>query len=220
MIRQTQHSSLHCPLCYHGNVHPFFTDRNRDYLRCPCCSLVFVPQRFWLSPEEERATYDLHENDALDPGYRKFLSRLSTPLLERLAGQRQGLDFGCGPGPALSMLLERKGHRVKLYDPLYYNDPSILKSTYDFICATEVVEHLHEPAATWSMLFNMLKPEGWLGIMTKLVWDREAFGKWHYIRDLTHVCFYSKTTFIYLAKRFSAEIHFTAADVILMRKRG
>lgn len=215
---QADWKALHCPLCSHGKVELFHDDTARQYLRCYHCELVFVPERFWLSLEEEKATYDLHENDVNDPGYQQFLTRLSGPLLERLAGPQQGLDFGCGPGPALSMLLEANGHRVKLYDPMYHNDPSALAISYDFICATEVIEHLHYPAATWSTLFSLLKPEGWLGIMTKLVRNKSAFAQWHYIRDLTHVCFYSKATFTYLAQLFNAELYYAATDVILLKK--
>jgi hypothetical protein len=46
----------------------------------------------------------------LDVGYRRFLSQLADPLLQRLACSTmsttttttyRGLDYGCGPGPAL-----------------------------------------------------------------------------------------------------------------------
>ena len=69
-----------CPLCRETAPELFFEDKNRTYLRCRNCMLVFVPTRFRLSAQEERATYDLHQNDAQDPGYRRFLSRLSRPL--------------------------------------------------------------------------------------------------------------------------------------------
>lgn len=208
-----------CPLCRETASESFFEDKNRTYLRCMNCMLVFVPPRFWLSAEEERATYDLHQNDAQDSGYRHFLSRLSQPLLDRLGSDQKGLDFGCGPGPALSVLLREHGHRVDLYDPFYYNDASVFSRTYDFICATEVVEHLHDPEKVFIAIFNMLRTGGWLGIMTKQVRDVQAFRNWHYIRDLTHVCFYSRRTFECLAQRFNARLHFAADDVILFNKR-
>lgn len=210
----------HCPLCGHKNLDSFYQDKSRIYLRCLYCKLVFVPKRFWLSADDEKATYDLHENDPNDQGYRHFLSRLSTPLLKRLAPKLVGLDFGCGPGPTLSILLNEHGHQVDLYDPFYHNDPSVFHKNYDFICATEVVEHLHEPEKDFAALFKMIKQGGWLGIMTKLVIDRDAFGQWHYIRDMTHICFYSRSTFEYLAQRFEAEINFIENDVILLRKNG
>ena len=111
------------------------------------------------------------------------------------------------------------GHRVDLYDPFYYNDTSVFARTYDFICATEVVEHLHDPEKEFAVMFNMLKTNGWLGIMTKQVRYVQAFRNWHYIRDLTHVCFYSRRTFVFLAQRFNARRHFAADDVILFNKR-
>lgn len=139
--------------------------------------------------------------------------------MEKLETKRQGLDFGCGPGPALSLMLEEQGHQVALFDRHYHNDPAVLEKQYDFICATEVVEHLHEPQKEFARLFALLKKEGWLGIMTKLVLDRQAFSRWHYIRDLTHICFYSRDTFEYLARHFNAELSFRDKDVILLQKK-
>ena len=208
-----------CPLCHQDHTTLFFEDTQRRYLSCSDCGLVFVPERFWLNAEEEKSVYDLHENDAQDQGYRKFLSRLSTPLLDRLDAGQRGLDFGCGPGPTLSLLLEKEGHRMDLYDPFYYNDPSIFKKRYDFICATEVVEHLHHPGTVFRTLFKMVRPGGWLAIMTKLVIDARAFRQWHYIRDLTHVCFYNRRTFDYIARRFDASLECVDKDAILLQKR-
>jgi len=218
-IRKKKDHPSHCPLCSNKNVISFFEDPKRAYLRCLHCNLVFVPKPYWLSPEDEKATYDLHENNEQDPGYRQFLSRLSTPLLKKLNSKQKGLDFGCGPGPTLSAILKEQGHQVDLYDPFYHNDPSVLHKNYDFICATEVVEHMRDPDKDFSALFQMLKPDGWLGIMTKLVIDQDAFSQWHYIRDMTHICFFSRSTFEYLAQRFNADLNFVANDVILINKK-
>lgn len=213
------HDASCCPLCGSEDQSLFFEDKQRTYLRCSHCQLVFVPRHFWLSTAAQKTTYDLHENDPQDKGYRQFLSRLSVPLLKRLNSKQKGLDFGCGPGPALSTLLAEHGHRVDLYDPFYYKNPMVFNQTYDFICATEVVEHLDDPDQTFTTLFEMLRPSGWLGIMTKLVIDDRLFGQWHYIRDLTHICFYSRFTFEYLARRYDAALEVVAKDVILLNKQ-
>lgn len=207
---------MNCPLCSESTSQHYHSDSVRDYFQCQYCALVFVPEQFWLPPDEEKAIYDLHRNDPQDQGYRRFLSRLSNPLLDRLEEGTQGLDFGCGPGPTLSLILEEAGCEMVIYDPAYYNDPSVLQKQYDFICATEVVEHLHNPAGEFSQLFSMLKSGGWLGIMTKLVKDRQAFANWHYTRDLTHVCFFSKETFLFLSAHYNAELSFHGSDVILL----
>ncbi len=55
--------------------------------------------------------------------------------------------------------------------------------------------------------------------MTKLVIDKEAFRSWHYIRDMTHISFYSRPTFEYIAEQFNAELTFISSDVILLMKK-
>ena len=213
-----KHRFCACSLCSSVNVSPFFEDKKRAYLRCENCKLVFVPSDYWLNEHEERAIYNLHKNTATDQGYRKFLSRLSDPLLTRLSPKCTGLDFGCGPGPTLSVILEEAGHRVDLYDFFYFNAPDLLRKKFDFITATEVVEHLNSPDREFRKLFSMLNPGGLLAIMTKLVIDLDAFSQWHYIRDLTHVCFYDQRTFEYLAQRFEAKLYLIEKDVIFLKK--
>jgi len=206
-----------CPLCRCADTAAYFKDKHRAYRQCCKCLLVFVPQQFHLPPSAEKAEYDLHLNNPADAGYRKFLSRLTDPLQERITAGSSGLDFGCGPGPALAEMLTEAGHKVALYDPYYQPDTSVLEQDYDFICATEVVEHLRIPADEFRRLFALLRPGGILAIMTKLVRNQQAFAGWHYIRDLTHICFYSRKSFRWLAQHYAAEVEFIGADVILLR---
>lgn len=208
--------ALHCPLCGGGQTSSFHSDRRRSYLRCGQCELVFVPARYWLAREAERAEYDLHRNAVGERGYEAFLSRLALPLAARLKTGASGLDFGCGPAPALAHMLEREGFSVSLYDSFYRPDAAALARPYDFICATEVVEHLHRPGAELDRLWSLLAPGGWLGVMTKLVRDREAFASWHYKNDPTHVCFFSRRTWQWWARRQGASLDIIGADVILL----
>lgn len=209
---------VQCPLCHCCDFEPFFQDQTRSYIQCDACRLVFVPVSHRITLEEERRIYDLHQNDPEDQDYRQFLSRLSSPLLERITPGQTGLDFGCGPGPALPAMLEEKGFKVDLYDLHYHNDPGVFRKRYDFICATEVVEHLRDPGSVFDNLFSLLNSGGWLGIMTKLVIDKQAFSRWHYIRDLTHICFYSRKTLEDIARRFNARLELVAEDAFLFRK--
>ena len=212
-------NTFNCPLCRSSDIHPFHDDKKRNYFQCTRCMIVFVPDIFWLNSKDEKAEYDLHENCTSDPGYQKFISRLSIPLLNRLSPQSVGLDFGCGPDPALPVLIEEHGHQMNRFDPFYHNTPTVLNTSYDFICATEVAEHFKDPCTEFSKLFNVLKPNGWMGIMTKLVTNKTAFKNWHYIRDNTHICFYYKITFEYIAHTFKADLEIIGNDVILMKKR-
>ncbi|RRJ85390.1 class I SAM-dependent methyltransferase [Aestuariirhabdus litorea] len=197
---------------------PFHQDTRRHYLRCPHCQLVQVPARYHLSPEHEQAEYALHNNDPVDRGYRRFLSRLSVPLSERLSPGAEGLDFGCGPGPALAMMLEEQGFSMTLYDLYFADHPEHLCRQYDFITATEVVEHLSQPGQTLQALWSCLRPGGWLGLMTKMVTSEEAFARWHYIRDPTHIAFFSRETFIFWCRQQRATVEFVGSDVILLHK--
>lgn len=212
-------SSCPCPLCGHRDGNGFHRDRRREYLRCPVCALVYVPADSHLDTAAEKSVYDLHENDPADAGYRRFLSRLSEPLLQRL-GERsaRGLDFGCGPGPALAQIMREAGHTVALYDPYYFPDTAVLAGDYDFIMATEVVEHLAAPGLELERLWRLLRPGGVLGLMTKLVIDQQAFRSWHYISDPTHICFFSEETLQWWAARVDAELELVAADAVLLRK--
>jgi hypothetical protein len=171
-----------------------------------------------VTPQREKEEYDLHENSPVDEGYVRFLGRFSAPFLRCLPLRQQGLDFGCGPSPVLATILEKSGHRVALYDPVYQNDKSVLGATYDFIAATEVVEHFRNPEKEFVGLFNLLLPGGLLGIMTKMTRDIAAFATWHYIRDVTHISFYSRETFTYLGNAFGASVTFVGDDVILLQK--
>lgn len=209
---------MHCPLCQHDLIIFYHQDARRSYHQCRRCALVFVPPAERLSPVAEKAYYDLHQNDPRDVGYRNFLSRLFTPMCERVPVPAKGLDFGSGPGPALSLMFAEAGYDMAIYDPCYAPDSSVLQQRYDLVTASEVVEHLFRPGEVLAQLYGLLRPGGWLGLMTKMVIDQAAFSGWHYKRDPTHVCFFSRETFAWWADQFGCDVSFCGQDVILLRK--
>ena len=207
-----------CPLCGENAVEPYTADRLRTYWICSRCRLVFVPEKYHVSDAQEKARYDEHNNDPDDPGYRKFLSRLADPLCQKLPSGASGLDFGCGPGPALAAMLREQGFETAVYDKFYAADGRVLEKTYDFITATEVLEHLCQPGKDLNRLWQILRPGGIFGIMTKLVKDKAAFDNWHYKRDTTHVCFFSAETLLWLGDFLRAQVEFINSDVVLLYK--
>jgi hypothetical protein len=180
--------------------------------------LIFVSREDLLSKEEEKARYDLHQNDPKDEGYRHFLGQFINPFIQRIGPPPQkGLDFGSGPGPVLSMMLEAKGYQMTLYDPYYAPTIDALQKSYDFVTCTETVEHFHDPGKEWELLVNLVKPGGWLGIMTQLVEDIDDFPKMHYITDMTHVSFFSRETFRFLAKKDNLHVEFQGDNLIFFK---
>ena len=207
-----------CPLCFSGESAFFHRDKQREFFRCRQCALVFVPTQSHLSKADEKSYYDLHQNSPLDSGYRTFLERLSKPLLKQLEPGSQGLDFGSGPGPTLSLILEEAGHRVGLYDPFYAPDEGVFTHQYDFITSSEVVEHLKKPGCELNRLLTLAKPGGVLAIMTKRVFNEAAFARWHYKNDPTHIVFFSEQTFHWMGKQWQVDAVFHDTDVVFFNK--
>jgi SAM-dependent methyltransferase len=210
---------LSCPLCRRDAV-AFCADRRRAFYRCGHCELIFADPASHLGHGEEKAVYDLHCNDPADTRYRAFLARLAEPLRARLTPGMEGLDYGCGPGPTLGLMLREAGMWVQDYDPLYRPDAALLERQYDFVTCTEVVEHFREPGVEWPRLARLVRPGGWLGIMTWLAEsaDAQAFQRWGYKGDPTHVAFYSPATLDWLGRALGFEVWRLDERVILMRR--
>ena len=210
---------MNCPLCRQPHCPAFASAEGRDYFRCQRCELTFLDPAQRPDPDSEKAYYALHENDPDDPGYRTWLDRLAIPLCQQLNNPSNGLDFGCGPGPALARTLEERGHQMAVYDPLFAADASVLRWQYDFVTCTEVVEHFHQPAKEFELLARLVRPNGLLAIMTGLLHDRIDFHKWHYRRDPTHVSFYRAQTFQFIGRLHSmTPLSILDNGVIILRK--
>ncbi|MFK8011446.1 MAG: class I SAM-dependent methyltransferase [Marinicellaceae bacterium] len=209
---------MNCPLCLKSKVSDFYADKKRLYWQCQDCLLVFVDQNHYLDAHHEKAVYDLHENSADDIGYRNFLNKLLIPLAKKIKPNSLGLDFGSGPGPAISAILSELGFKVYNFDLYYANSPELLKLEYDFITCTEVIEHLYHPYNEIDSLYKILKPGGFMGIMTKRLTNHQAFKTWHYKNDPTHVCFYSDETFEFIANHWGFYLELINSDTIILEK--
>jgi hypothetical protein len=207
-----------CPLCGTPGAAPCHCDDARAWLRCPACALVFVPARHHLTPAQEKQRYDFHQNDPHDAGYRRFLARMFEPLAYRLAPGAAGLDYGCGPGPVLARMFEDAGFSMAVYDPYYAPDTGALQRQYDFVTCTETAEHFARPGAEWARIAGLVRPGGWIGVMTSLHDDAPSFADWYYKNDPTHVCFYARQTFEWLAHRHQWTPQYLSGSVILLQR--
>lgn len=207
-----------CPVCGAPGSSLFLSVEGRDYRRCGTCAGRFLDRRQLPSRDVEYAHYLHHENHPDDPGYRRFLSKLAVPLLARLPSASRGLDYGCGPGPALAAMLREAGHEMALYDPFFHPDPQALEQSYDFVTCTETAEHFHRPAEEFGRLMALVRPGGWVAIMTCFQTDDARFRDWHYRKDPTHVVFYREETLRHLAAARGWLCEVPVKNVALMRR--
>lgn len=191
----------HCPLC--GGAAPFrpLADRwGRHHWLCPGCSLIFTDRAELPDPDRAAARYALHRNGPGDPGYLDFLRRATSAAAPHLPPGARALDYGCGPGPALHVLLAELGVPCDNWDPCFFPDPPPL-DRYPAVFATEVVEHFLSPAADWADLVRRVVPGGLLVVMTSLWTSLDAFPSWSYANDFTHVSFHHADTLRWIARR-------------------
>lgn len=207
---------MNCPLCKDADTVYFFREDQGLYHRCQTCYYLFLDKKHYLSAEEEKSIYDLHENNPEDKSYRKFLGRLLGPLGGFLKQQSKGLDYGCGPGPAISAIMDEKDHQVVNYDHFYFNDRHLLDDKYDFITMTEVIEHLQDPLNVLELLKSLLVKDGVLGIMTKIYTEEMDFKNWYYRKDPTHIGFYSTRTLNWLEDYFQLEKIYSDNDNVII----
>jgi SAM-dependent methyltransferase len=217
-MQQSEIAPNECIVCRSQTVVAFQTIQSRVYWRCNTCRATFLEPSQMPDRQTEQREYSLHENDPQGTGYQRFLNRLIHPLLRQFDTPMVGLDYGCGPGPAMTELLTDTGHIIHLYDPVFRSDESLLKRTYDFITCTEVVEHFHHPADEFARLDRLLRPGGWLGILTCFQTRDEKFRDWHYRRDPTHVVFYREETMRYLAAHYDWQCQIPEKDVAIFQK--
>jgi SAM-dependent methyltransferase len=178
--------------------------RKRLLRLCSACRLVFAATADLPAPEAERERYAKHRNGPDDAGYVAFLRQAVAPALPFLKPEMRGLDYGCGHTPTLHLLLKEAGLRCENYDVFFF--PEWPAGSFDFLFATEVVEHFHRPADEWPRMLALLKPGGILTVMTAPWMDLDAFRTWGYASDETHVAFYHRESLEWIFARFGLTV--------------
>jgi hypothetical protein len=152
---------VNCPLCLSDTCRVYFEEKShlgyRKFWCCEACGVIFLDPALRMNQAEAKKRYDFHRNSPEDPHYRAFLSRLLDPLQKYLPPGACGLDYGCGPGPAIRFIMQARGLEVSNFDPIYFPNEELLDAQYDFITCTEVLEHLGNPRAVFQKLHGMLK---------------------------------------------------------------
>jgi hypothetical protein len=217
-----------CPLC--GEVSVFFIQLPaRPVYECPRCELRFVPKPWQVTPEQERARYELHRNSLQDEGYVRFLRPVIDGLERHLQSGCEGesrlspariLDYGSGPTPVLVELLHREGFKAVAYDPYFAPEPDLSKP-FDAVIATETFEHFRQPRLEIDRIVSLLRHGGLLVVMTALCLPGRDFRTWHYANDETHIAFYSEGTFRFVESTWGLRILETnGKDLIVAARAG
>jgi SAM-dependent methyltransferase len=189
-----------------------------SYFECPTCGALVKDSKYFLTPQQEKERYELHNNDVDDVRYQKFTSCITNAVLENQHKDHLGLDFGCGTGPVIAKQLKEKGYQVVLYDPYFYPDQDYLNHQYDYIYSCEVFEHFYNPKKEIEKLLSLLRNQGRLYIMTHVYRDSIDFQHWYYKNDGTHVFIYSEKTIAYISTEFNLSVETQTDRFILFKK--
>ncbi len=210
-----------CLICKSANSTIAFEQRwknlERNHYKCHVCDCIFVPYKYHLDTGRQKQRYLEHNNDPTDPRYRKFLSRATIPLLKHINKGSVGIDYGSGPGPTISPMLQKHGLKTINFDPIFAPNKSVLSYKYDFITCTETAEHFSNPLKEFGIFQKLLKPKGVLVVMTSLLDTCDDFSNWYYNHDPTHIVFYSKSTMKWINRKFNWEISFPSKTVTLFK---
>lgn len=218
-MNQPTHSIRPCPLCHDGSA-LVGEAHGREYWACSRCDLHFVPAEQHLPGEDERARYELHDNTMENKGYVRMFTRKIRVMRRHWQDVHSVLDYGCGPGPVLVELLRRIGYDAVGYDP--YFAPSIEnEKRFDAVVSTETFEHFASPGQELTRITSLIRPGGYLAVMTQFRPDEPSITKWWYAREPTHVTFYSGATFRWIAEAYGFDVvHLDTKDFVVLRKRA
>ncbi|WP_321778539.1 class I SAM-dependent methyltransferase [Sulfurimonas sp.] len=197
-----------CKLCNCDTTIICDVNTNKDYYRCLECDYIFVDEKYYLDAQSQKKHYDNHDNNLESLGYVEMFEKLIEEFITPDAKDiNTALDFGCGEGAVLPILLERNNIKCDRYDLFYFPEKVYKNKKYDLICSTEVLEHLANPLDIIKELLLHLNKNGYLLFMTYFhPSDDEKFLKWFYIKDITHIGFFSKKTFEFIAAEFNLKM--------------
>jgi len=197
-----------CKICQSDTRAIIDEKTNKIYHTCLRCEYIFLNDKFYIDEESEKKHYDKHHNNFESLGYVQMFDDLIDEFIEPHVNTiKSALDFGCGEGEVLPILLERRNISCDRYDLFYFSKKVYENKKYDLILSTEVFEHLRDPLQMLKKLLLHVKKNGYLLLMSAFhPNDDEKFLKWWYIRDITHIGFFNMSTFQYLTDELNLKI--------------
>lgn len=213
---------MNCHICDKATVLFVHEKTKITYYHCLDCEYVFKSSKVYQDFDSQKERYNLHTNDEEDAGYKAYFQRFLDFTLPLVAQPKTALDFGCGASSILSSMLAKEGIVCDYYDPIYHPDTLNDCKKYELIVSTEVFEHLHQPKEVFASLLGRLEEGGFLAIQTQFhPNDTEAFKKWYYHQDPTHIVFFTTQTFKRLCEVFACKfIGDNGKNMIVLKKKS
>ncbi|CAA6816578.1 MAG: Putative methyltransferase associated with DUF414 [uncultured Sulfurovum sp.] len=207
-----------CKIC--GTAGTSIEDEKKGltYHRCGSCGFVSLDDKYMVDEVKEKKQYDAHNNGFENEGYvQMFEDFIDLSITPYISTMNTALEFGSGPGPVLSKLLEDRGLEVDIYD-LYYSPLKVYETKkYDLITSTEVFEHLQKPLEVLELLGEHTNDNGYIVLMTKFPpKDDKVFLAWWYRRDPTHISFFTPKSFEIMAKKVGLKVLKTINENIVI----
>lgn len=136
------------------------------------------------------------------------------------------LDYGSGPEPVMVDLLREAGYSPTGWDPFFANDPATIgvgcgvgcaaggvaggaaggaanvAPSFEAIVSVETFEHFADPRLEMERIVGLLQSNGLLIVQTLFHHGPETIADWWYVRDPTHVTFYSHATIDWICRTF------------------
>jgi len=211
---------MKCPICESESGVLFCSDNKRDYFRCNVCRLIYVSQKDFISPAEEKERYNFHNNTLDNKDYVTYLRSVVDELRRIPVTNPVVLDFGSGEHSVLTCILQEQGIACTAYDPLHALSPSLPERNFDIVILCEVIEHLRDIQREAALINKVLKPEGYILIRTELYSEQDDFVNWWYTKDCTHINFYSLPAIQNLSKLLGKKIFYTNEKNVVILKHN
>lgn len=215
-------SAFSCPVCrFEGHFFSELPDKGRSFLLCPECSLVYQESTSLPDAHEEKNRYELHKNNPEDKGYTRWLQSFIDQGVTPWYRGGSVLDFGSGPRPVLTGMLQNQGFDVFCYDP-FFAPRWPEEETFSLILLCEVLEHIHDPVSAFRRLFESADEGAFLSIKTLFLpsMDKMAFKNWWYKEDPTHIRFFSPSSLLHLGEKSGWRlVHHDSTSLAVFEKR-
>ncbi|MCB4743002.1 MAG: class I SAM-dependent methyltransferase [Sulfurovum sp.] len=194
---------MRCHICQNKTMTFHDEKTSVTYYHCKPCEYIFKEPSCYQTIKKQKLRYDLHENNEEDGEYRAYFQRFLDFVIPLVGKPKNALDFGCGRSILLSNMLKFMHIDTDVYDPIYHPNTAWNTKQYELIVSTEVFEHLHDPGSIFEQLVERLVSNGYLAFQTQFHPNEvDAFKKWYYHKDPTHITFFRRKTFEALAQKY------------------